>query len=459
LQRLRLLCSLLFPLLLGGCAQFSADGGMHKVAGLAGQPLVRILSEQDAIVAEEATRTLLASPLTADAAVKLALINNRSLQASLAEIGISEADLVRAGRLPNPFLAFSRISGAGLEIERTIGFDFLSLLTMPARIKIERQRFEQVQQQAALQAVQLAGNTRRAYFSAVAAAENERYMQQVEEAAAAAAELAMEMKKAGNWSALDALRQQSFYAEAMAQSRQAQHAQLAASEELRRLLGIGDNTALTMPQRLPDPPLVLEEIAQPAQRAMEQRLDVQIARSNTLALADALGLSRATALVDAVRLSYKNKSDSGAPRADGAEVSLLLPLFDWTGSKSKKAEALYLQSVHRSADVAVRAASDARTAYAARQTAHLLALHYRNTVVPLRKQISDETLLRYNGMLIGVFELLLDARSQMLAVNASIGALRDYWIAESNWQMALRGGVTLPGLAPALPIANLPAVH
>ena len=49
--------------------------------------------------------------------------------------------------------------------------------------------------------------------------------------------------------------------------------------------------------------------------------------------------------------------------------------------------------------------------------------------MPLRKRIADENLLRYNGMLIGVFELLADARAQIASVNASIEALRDFWIA------------------------------
>ncbi len=227
--------------LLTGCAQFSADGGLNKVATLAAQPLARI----DDAASE--TRSLLAAPLTADAAVRVALLNNRALQAGLAELGVSEADLVRAGRLPNPFISLSRMSGEDVEIERAIGFDFLAVLTMPKRIKIERQRFEQVQQQTALQAVQLAAQTRRAYFNAVAATETARYMLLVEEAAAAAAELAVEMKKAGNWSALDAMRQQAFHADAIAQSALAKQAQHASIETLTALLGIETPDAITLP--------------------------------------------------------------------------------------------------------------------------------------------------------------------------------------------------------------------
>jgi len=45
--------------------------------------------------------------------------------------------------------------------------------------------------------------------------------------------------------------------------------------------------------------------------------------------------------------------------------------------------------------------------------------------VPLKQRISEENVLRYNGMLIGVFELLADARSQIASVNAAIEALSE----------------------------------
>jgi hypothetical protein len=58
-------------------------------------------------------QTLLAQPLTADAAVQLALLNNSGLKASLTELGIAEAELVQAGRLRNPAFSFGRVRGGG----------------------------------------------------------------------------------------------------------------------------------------------------------------------------------------------------------------------------------------------------------------------------------------------------------------------------------------------------------
>ena len=98
-----------------------------------------------------------------------------------------------------------------------------------------------------------------------------------------------------------------------------------------------------------------------------------------------------------------------------------------------------MQSLHRTAEVAVNARSEVRESYSEYRTAYDLARHYRDEVVPLRKRISDENLLRYNGMLIGVFELLADSREQVAGVTGYIEALRDYWIADTNLQAALTG--------------------
>ena len=103
--------------------------------------------------------------------------------------------------------------------------------------------------------------------------------------------------------------------------------------------------------------------------------------------------------------------------------------------------------------MAVNARSEVREAYSAYRTAYDLAQHYRDEVVPLRKRISEENLLRYNGMLIGVFELLADAREQVAGVTGYVQALRDFWVAETNLQTALTarspaaGSVSQPAAA------------
>jgi len=395
----------------------------------------------DAKTASEPVKQLLAKPLTPDSAVRIALLNNKGLQAAFAELGVAEADLVQAGRLRNPGFSFGRLRAAqDIEIDRSIMFDLGGLLTIPLRSAIEQRRFDRATLQTASEAVQLAAATRRAYFNAVAAQQTAGYMEQVQTAADAGDELARRLKQVGNMSKLDQARQQVFYAEATAQVARARHNATAAREQLTRLLGLwGPDAAFQLPDRLPDLPETPRDVANAEQLAMSQRLDVQMAKHDAAATASALSLTKASRFINVFDVGYQNKSETGASRANGYEITLELPIFDWGDARKAKAEAAYMQSIHRTADIAIRARSQVRESYSAYRTTYDLAKHYQTEVVPLRKKISDELLLRYNGMLASVFELLSDAREQIVSVNASIEAQRDFWIADTDLQAAING--------------------
>ena len=438
----------LSALILTGCATFSKDGGMDTISALTkertGQTVQREKTTDDAAATQATVTQLLAQPLTPDTAVQLALANNKGLQAALASLGIAEANRVAAGRLANPSFSFGRMRGGeDIEIDRSIMFNFVGLLTLPLRSNIEARRFEQAKLQAASQAVELAADTRKAYFNAVAAQQSAQYAEQVATAAEASAELAQRLAKVGNWSKLDQAREQAFHAEAVAQLARARHNATATREQLTRLMGLwGSDVAFQIPDRLPDLPKAPNEVANIENLAMSQRLDLQVARRNAEATARNLGLTRTTGFINVFEIGYANKSETGSPRSNGYEIELALPIFDWGGARTARAEATYMQSVYRTADAAVRARSEVREAYSSYRTTYDVAKHYRDEVVPLRKRISDEVLLRYNGMLASVFELLTDARDQVNSVNTAIRAQRDFWIAETNLQATINGAGT-----------------
>jgi multidrug efflux system outer membrane protein len=68
-----------------------------------------------------------------------------------------------------------------------------------------------------------------------------------------------------------------------------------------------------------------------------------------------------------------------------------------------------------------------------------VAHRYQTEVLPLRQKVNDEMLLRYNGMLASVWELLAETRASMGAVNAAMDAQRDFWLADTDLQLALTG--------------------
>ena len=181
--------------------------------------------------------------------------------------------------------------------------------------------------------------------------------------------------------------------------------------------------------------------------ALEQRLDVRAAKLAAEQTAKNLGLTRTTRFINVLEVGGIYNTYNDAPSQRGYEIAFELPLFDWGDARVAKAEAIYMQALHRAAQVAVDARSQVREAYAAYRTSYALARHYRDEVVPLRKRISEENLLRYNGMLIGVFELLADARAQIASVNNYIESLRDFWIAQADLDMALIGKPSIAGPA------------
>ena len=390
---------------------------------------------------------LLAQPLTADSAVQVALLNNRGLQATYQELGIAEAELVQASRLPNPGFSFARLKrGSEVEYERTFSFDLGHLIALPFAAEMEGRRIEAIQRSVAMEMLQVASEARKAYYDAIAAEQSVRYMTDVKAAADAGAELARRLAQAGNINKLQQAREHGFYSEAVLNLARAQQMRTAARERLARALGLwGNQLKYTLPDRLPDLPKEPADQPDIEQLAMAQRLDVQAARLHAESTAKHLGLSKATRFINVLEVGYEYNTSNEESRQTGWEVSVEIPLFDFGSARIARAEAVYMQSVHRAAKVAVDARSEVRESYDRYRSAWDIARHYRDDVVPTAKRISDENLLRYNGMLIGVFDLLADARAQIGTVNSSIEALRDFWVARADLDMALIGK---PSLAP-----------
>jgi outer membrane protein TolC len=228
----------------------------------------------------------------------------------------------------------------------------------------------------------------------------------------------------------------------------AEQARQSTRERLTRLLGVwGTQTAFRLPERMPDLPEAPEDQPDIERMAMAQRLDVQGARLMAEQTAKNLGLTRTTRFVNVLELGYLNNRSNEAPTQRGWEIGLELPLFDGGDARTARAQAVYLQAVDRAAETAINARSEVREAYGAYRSAYDIALHQRDELVPLRKLIAEENLLRYNGMLIGVFELLADARLQIASVNSYIESLRDFWIAQADLEMALIGRPSLAAAA------------
>lgn len=438
-------------LLLAGCASLSPDGDAPQVLSLVqGRPLLGEAQPRRQPDADTAARAdaLLRGPLDQEAAVRLALAQGPRMQAAFAALQLSAAERVEASSLPNPMLSFSRLrEGRELELDRLISFNVVGLLTLPWRARRAGQRQEAARLDAAQAVLQLAADTRRAWLRAVAARQSALYLRDVRDAAEAGATLAQRMQKAGNWPALQAVREQLQQADAQAQLARAEQAAIASREALVRLLGLDGAQAarLTLPDRLPDLPASLPADADLQAQALRDRLDLRAARADAAATAEAQGLTRATRFVDAMELgaarntTFANDPDRDRSTQRGWEIGLPIPLFDFGQARSAQAEARYLQAAARVRAVALATVSEVREAEAARQQAWQIARRFQAEVLPLQRQVNDEMVLRYNAMSASVWQLLAEARTSARMVDAAMQAQRDFWLAEVDLQMALTG--------------------
>ncbi len=449
-------------LLLAGCATVDVNNAIARAdqdtGGLTGGKLTLAQTEQARSELRNTATALLAKPLSADDAVHLALVNSPAMQALLAQSWAEAANAAQAGRLPNPVLVLERLrTPTETDIGRMLAFGLLDVLTLPQRYRVAQSRMEQVQVQLATDVVDMVTQVRQAWVMAVAAKQSLTYAQQVSDSAEASAEMARRMLAVGNFNKLQRARQQAFYADAAAQLASASHAATASREALARALGLTDAQAqlLQLPERLPDipaSPRTGEDVSSAASRG---RLDIKMAQAAANATAVAQGLNAITSFTDielsVIRNTAIDRADGQRTNARGFEVAVRLPLFDWGGLQRDAMSAQMLAATNRLEGTVRAAGSNLRESYSGYRTSYDIARHYRDEIVPLRKLIAEENVLRYNGMLIGVFELLADSRDQIASVIAAINAQQQFWLADAALQSSILGKPMMMSGAGAAP--------
>ena len=283
---------------LSGCAPLVVDDQQRSLNDFAqastGAPARWQTSEQDRATAAQQVGQLLAQPIGADDAVRIALAHSPALQALFAEAAAASARATQSARLPNPLFTFERLvrrepgGAADKEISRMLGVSLIDLLLLPSRIELAAFAQQQIGLRSSADVLRAAASARQAWVRAVAAQQSLAYFEQVKQAAEASAELARRMQSVGNFSKLQRAREQAFYADATAQLARAQQATLAAREALVRVLGLdaGQAARLSLLPRLPELPGAPRDGTDLQARAMEQRLDVRAARREAEWLAE-----------------------------------------------------------------------------------------------------------------------------------------------------------------------------
>jgi len=441
---------------LGGCATVQREASFPQVQSTVANNLGQKIEwnrdgERDQR-AQQATRTLLREKLSAEAALQIALLNNRRLQARFEELGVAQADLVEAGLLENPVLSAGALfKDAGTEIDLDIVQNFLGVFTLSARKKIGRAAAEQVTLEVSRDVLDLASEVQAQYYRVVGDAEALVLARQIVMATQAAAELAQRQYAAGNLSKREQSLQQVFYAQSLLEVAQAEAQLDADREKLNRLMGLWSaNTRWSVPDRLPQIPATLPALDDVERQAIERRLDLAAAKKEAEGLTQALNLARQYRWLSPLGIGVKFKRDADGEKSYGPKVELGLPFFNQGQARIARLESERKRADERVAALAVDIRSEARETRGRLNALHQSVRHYEKALLPLQQTIVTETLKFYNGMLLGVYDLLLASQSQIQTGRQYIAANRDFWLAWTELEHVL-GGRLSPQAAAGTP--------
>lgn len=377
-------------LILGGCASVDPrpdySRAQEEVTAATGADALYLPGEEDRV--REHVTALMADGLTAHGAVQVALLNNRSLQELLFEIGVSRADAVQAGLLSNPSLgALVRfpVDPGSAVTEAGLLQNLIELWHLPVRKRLAESQVERTILDVAHQAVVVAAQAKSTYFTALAATSGLAVAEENLETAEEFLELTRERQEAGAATQVDVNAARSRYLEQRVSVRSARFVAFDSKRRLALALG------LTTPAdeiRLADALVARPEWSLDLDRLLDlaerHRLDFRAAREGVEVAANALPLEK--------RRRLRNLSAGVALESEGGDVTLgpavelELPIFDQNQAQIAKAEFRYAQAQRRLEGVAAQVVQQVRGAYeryaAAQETTQL----YRTELLPLREE-------------------------------------------------------------------------
>ncbi|HVU15463.1 MAG TPA: TolC family protein [Candidatus Didemnitutus sp.] len=402
-------------------------------------------SDSEKSAAEDAVHGLLAKDLTPDTAVAVALMNSRALRATFEELGVSQADLVAAGRLHNPTLfASSRWpdrAPRGPDVEFSLTADLFDDLLIPLRKKVAGAQLEAAERRVAQAVLDLAAQVKTAAYTLEARQEFRSRMDAIAHAGDLAADLAQRQYDAGNINKLDLAMQQASAQEVRLELMRTDAQIQSDREALNRLLGLsGAETDWKMVGEMANLPAAEPSLSNLEGSAVSQRLDLAAAKAQVALAQSAFDLKRKTRLLPGtVNLGVDTERNPDGSRVTGPQLEIGLPIFDQGQADMARLSAELRRAEDHYEALSAEIGSDVRSARIALLAARSAAEYYDKTLLPQRELIVRQTLVNYNAMQKNTYELLLAKEREQMAEREGIETIRDYWIARVQLERALGG--------------------
>jgi outer membrane protein, heavy metal efflux system len=395
---------------------------------------------------EETLDRLLAEPLTAASAVTVALVASPSLQATFEELGVAQADLAQAARLPNPeasaLVRFPH-GGGGRNVELALVQDVFDLLARPLRKRAAAAQLEQAKLRVAHEVLGLAAEVKEAFAALQASDELVARLEVVREVTRAAAELARAQHRAGTINELELESRTVMERESAVEVAVAAAEARAQRERVNRLLGLfGPRTAWTASRELPAVPAEDVPLAGLERTAIQKRQDLRAARWGVDQVGRALALRQRTRFFPVgLQFGVNTEKEVTGERVTGPELRLQLPLFDTGAASVARLQSEHRRAVRQLEAIAISARSEVREQHGRLEAARALARYHREELLPQRRRILELTVQHYNAMFKGAYDLLQAKEAEVAAERAALDAWRDYWVARARLERAVGGAL------------------
>ena len=434
---------------LSGCASLAPRPGDTDINALLAErrgPQVKWSAVGQPPPERQAIDQWLGAPMTAEAAVRVAMLRSPRLQQEYARLGLARADVLEVVQVSNPTLSLSRSyldPGSGYNRLASLTLPLADLLVLPVRTRLARAEYERAKLEIAGAVLNVAADVEAAWYTYVGAQQVADMRTAVAGGADAAAELAQRFFDAGNISELQLKQEQAAASEARIIAARARADAGRARLTLNTLLGLsGEDAAWATSDRLPMPVGAEDDPQQLAELARTSSLELLAARQQADILMDALGITRKLRWLGGSEIGYERERDADGTRLRGPTLDLELPIFNQGQAKLARAEALLAEARARVAQAELGVDNAVRLgAEQVRELSQVVAIH-REALIPQREKVVERSQQEQNFMLIGVFELIQAKVQEYNAYESYLEAVRDYWLARVETMRAV--GQRLP---------------
>jgi cobalt-zinc-cadmium efflux system outer membrane protein len=339
--------TVLWLFVLSGCAIVKTDEEWSRLkktsSARTGHELLWEQSEGEETSIRKKVKDILADGLSRDEAVKVALFNNRLLQSTFEEIGISKSDLVQAGLFRNPSIAALfrfPLNGGSTNIDAIGIFSLSDFWQIPFRKKVAAAQLEMRMMRVNQIVLDTAAEAKRAYdalyYLRLGQEQTEHILRKFQEIN----DHVKMRHQFGFSSDLDIYFSQVMVVEAQMELYRIQRELSIAKAHLDQVLGL--NTDLTNYRITESQKFHLNEIPKleaALQQALSHRFDIQMARFKIAKAERKLALEKVYVFREVnFLLSYER----GIEREEvfGPGIDIQLPIFDQNQAQIAKAHYL-----------------------------------------------------------------------------------------------------------------------